>query len=120
MFFRRLEYKVETQPEIILSIIQKLRLSICLEEFVDWLKASKVDYRNYIRVSCVRKLFIGQSFVYEHAKVMRVLLQLFLQKEAFPCYLTSKKAKRGVMNHNFTSIRSILREILNDSAPETL
>lgn len=114
MFFRRLQYKVENQPEIILSIIQKHKLSICLEDFVDWISASKVDYRNYIRVSCIKKLFIGQAFIYEHTKVMRILLRIFLEKEAFPCYLTSKKAKRGVMNYNFASIRSIFREILNN------
>ena len=44
---------------------------------------------------------------------MRILLKDFLHKEALICFITSKKAKRGVVAHNLINRRSIIDEILD-------
>jgi hypothetical protein len=113
MFFRRLAYKVENCPRVILEIIRKHQLDIALDEFILWLENTKTDYRNYIKISSIRSLFLGQDFVQEHTKLMRVLLGEFIRNEALPCYLTSKKAMRGVMIHNLASLRLVMQELFN-------
>lgn len=113
MFFRRLELKKESQNQLIANIIIKYRLSISESDFLDWLETNRIDYRNYVRVPSVQRLFVGCDRTQDHAKILRVLLFDFLQKEAISCYLTSKKIKKEAMEFNYRSIRHIFNEILN-------
>lgn len=105
MFFRRLNFKAAHSSQSIQTIIQKHGLNISLEQFLGWYQHHNIDFRNYIKVSSIRPMFLGHALCNEHAKIMRVLLKEFIRNEALPCYLTSKKIRRGVMEHNLTSLR---------------
>jgi hypothetical protein len=72
-----------------------------------------VEHRNYVRLPDMKELFAGSRGSREQSKVMRVLLKEFIQREALPCYLTSKKIKRDSMPHNLHSIRHVLSDILS-------
>lgn len=71
-----------------------------------------MDYRNYIRIQSIRKLFVHDEFTYEHSMIMRILLQDFLNKEAIICFTTSRKATKRVMTYNLISVRGVINEIL--------
>lgn len=92
-------------------------MKITKSKFIDWFEINKAEYTNYIRLSCVKKMFVctrvNKSGKFQ-TKIMRILLNDFLRKEAHCFYLTSKKIKRVGMNHNYQSIRSILREIIEE------
>lgn len=78
MFFRRVELLFQHRPELLLTIIRKHQLNLSLEDFKNWFEEAKVNFRNYMRVSSVRKLFMGDQFVEEHTKIMRILFKRFL------------------------------------------
>ena len=114
MFFRRLEHRLIKCPEIILNIIMKHKLDISLEEFQAWVKINRVDFRNYVRITSVRKLFIDQPFGRGQAKIMRIMLKDFLEKEALVCFITSKKIQRGAVNYSLTYRRTLIEEIRDE------
>ena len=118
MFFRRLEYKVQYDPKLIISVIKKYQLKITFEEFVEWIKTNKADFRNYIRIFSIRKLFVNHHFAYEETKIMRILFKEFLERESLICFITSKKAKKGVVASNLANRRTIMEEILGEQRPE--
>jgi hypothetical protein len=111
MFFRRLEAKVKSS-ETIISIINRNHLSLTFEEFESWYLKNKAEYRNYIKVSSVKRLFKSAIFVEEETMIMRILFKEFLETEAMVCNLTSKKAKREIVLYNVKSLRLILEEIV--------
>jgi hypothetical protein len=78
---------------------------------------ARVDYRNYIRLPTVKKLFSETKTTKEHSKLMRILLKQFIDDEAINCYWTSKKLRKDIMGHNYHSIRSIFKELLQHEAP---
>jgi hypothetical protein len=116
MFFRRLHQRLLSGPETIQRIIRRNHLKIKAAKFLEWLELNDVEHRNYVRLPDMKALFTGKRGSREQAKVMRVLLKEFLQKEAMLCYLTSKKIKRESMPYNFYSIRNVLADIYNAKA----
>jgi hypothetical protein len=76
------------------------------------MKSRKIDFRNYIRVPSIKKMFIGDETTKDYSKVLRILFQDFLQKESLICYQTSRKIKKESMPSNYRSIREIYNEIL--------
>jgi hypothetical protein len=61
MFFRRLEFKIENNPKALKQVWNKLAPTITIQQFAEWLREARVDYRNYIRVPSVRRLFMGKG-----------------------------------------------------------
>jgi hypothetical protein len=82
-----------------------------VDEFAEWIREARIDYRNYIRVPSVKKLFHVGAKLREYGRILRVLLKLFLDGESLCCYLTSRKIKKQAMPYNLTSIRSICTEL---------
>jgi hypothetical protein len=56
-FFRRLQIKLKDSPEILDAVIQKHGINIIPESFVLWYERNKADYRNYLRIPAIRRLF---------------------------------------------------------------
>lgn len=83
---------------------------------MSWLEGQRVDFRNYIRVPTIKKLFMGRHSTQAHAQLLRILLKDFLHNEALPCYMTSRKIKKEAMLFNYRSIRTIFNEIQNHPA----
>lgn len=77
MFFRRLESKVHSSVSI-RSIIEQRELSLTFDEFKSWYEKNRVDYRNYIKIRTVKKLFKNALFVKEQTLIMRTLFKEFL------------------------------------------
>ena len=62
MFFRRVENRLVKFPKIVENIIERKKFGFSLQEFKNWIKINRVDFRNYIRLTSVRKLFVDQLF----------------------------------------------------------
>lgn len=81
MFFRRLEYKIQNQPELIEGILKKMGCCASLDDFWRWIREEKIDYRNYIRVPHAKRIFCDETEAKRsYAKALRIIFKDFLRK----------------------------------------
>lgn len=59
---------------MIARVIARGKMKTTCGRFLEWLEIHRVEHKNYIRLPCVKKMFIGRSGKEEHPKIMRVLL----------------------------------------------
>ena len=79
-----------------------------VEEFQTWVGRIAVDSSKYLKLPDVARYCVGEG---EEKVIMRIMFKMYLRDEAVPCYLTSKKAKRGVMASNLKCIRGLVRSV---------
>lgn len=94
MFFRRLEIQMKQDPDYIKGVIKKHKMRLKFSKLAEWLEMNSIQHRNYIRLPCVKKLFLAPRKNQQTAKVMRILLDDFIKNDALCYYLTSKKIKQ--------------------------
>ena len=94
IFFRRLDIQMKQSPEYIKRVIRKNKMRLKISKLAEWLEINKIEHRNYIRLSYVKKMFLSPRKNQETCKIMRILLWDFVNNDALSYYLTSKKMKR--------------------------
>lgn len=110
--------KLSKEPEKVMTIIKKHGLSFTTNQLQEWLSTHSIDYRNYIRVSSVKKLFKNHDSSKEFSLILRVMLQAFINEDSLCCYLTSRKLKKELMLHSLKSIRNIYLDLFVEKEQE--
>jgi hypothetical protein len=61
MFLRRLLFKVDEKPSLILSVIEKHKMDIKINEFSQWLREKGVDHRIFLTITSFQRFLFSET-----------------------------------------------------------